>query len=565
MRSLLMLVVLLSLAGAVSFWWLAGRAGAGDVAPGGMRPAPLDAIGASANGTGGGLPDGVVATRVDVSSIEPGELADRPTACLRIVDHATGEPLAGAIVRRLRSGADLAFSDERGLAEIALAKTAQLGVVCDGYLMRRAPVAVGSSAAQPQELRMVVDRWSVTRRFEFVDPNGGVVAADVFALLAPIGSGGPMPSPRADADPVWRRAWQEHTGLAVSPVAHDVAVQLGRYSADHVLRFEGGAGVAAVRFAQAGRFELRAATATGLVGAVEVLVEIGPEPPVQRVHLQQGAALRGRVLDTADAPIRGAEVRIQGGEPLGLVAQTDAAGDFTIGPLAAGEVTLLVRHGLHAPVAHGPVASAAAGVVVRLEPLSGSQLRGRVRARPSLKPIAGAKVAWQVAGGAAVQATTDRDGRFELLARGDVAAQLLVQMDGFVTYAELVEPGAPFADYDLLPASTRERLEAGLTATLEGTVTDASGRPAPRVAVRWLPDAGGAVALPANAAGRRILRGGSLELTNVTTTDQVGAFVIETDRFGGGVLRVVDEAGKARDVHAVAVAGRSRNAIELQR
>ena len=42
--------------------------------------------------------------------------------------------------------------------------------------------------------------------------------------------------------------------------------------------------------------------------------------------------------------VEGATLEKQGGDPLGLVVTTNAAGEFAFGPLPPGEATLLVRH-----------------------------------------------------------------------------------------------------------------------------------------------------------------------------------------------------------------------------
>jgi len=297
------------------------------------------------------------------------------------------------------------------------------------------------------------------------------------------------------------------------------------------------------------------------VARVEVSVNAGSQPPAQVVSMRAGAAVAGRVTNLAGAGLEGAQVTVQGGEPLGLRATTEADGSFSIAPLAAGPVTLLVRHGTHVPIAHGPLVAPAADVLIKLEPLARTPLRGRVRARPGLEPIANAMVIWQVAGGAAITAQTAVDGTFELQAAGDIASKLLVQAPGYVGYAELVDPNAPFADYDVWPAERAVRVAKGLTATLEGVVLGANGRPLANTSVRWTAANRTGSALT-GLTGRRVLEGAMLQLPGVATTDSSGSFIIETNQFGNGNVSLAADAGKL--VAATAIAGQSKQSLQLR-
>lgn len=502
------------------------------------------------------LPDGVVATRTEPETIDPEGLADQATACLRVIDHLSEKVIAGAFVRSRHNGADIAFTDERGLASLPLAAPTQMAVVMDGYLLRLAPVQLGSSEAEPQVIRLVPDRWSLRRRFAFVDPDGKVVN-EVFVRVKPIGKPPSARIPVPVGDAVLQRAWTEHTTLATLAASRDVAVQLGSYSEDRVHQLTGRAPM--IRFAVPGSFVLEAATTNGLVANVEVAVIPGSEPPAQVVNMTAGASIRGRVSNLAGSPLAGAELRIQGGEPLGLLATTKADGTFAIGPLRIGSATLLVRHGTHAPVAHGPVASPSKDLQIKLTPLTRTPLRGRVRARPGLAAIAEATVVWQVAGGAAISTKTAADGTFELQAAGDIASKLIVQAPGYVRYSELVEPNAAFADYDVWPADRATRVANGTTAALEGVVMGTNGWPLAGASVRWRPDN---VTGVSGVPGRRVLEGAVLQLPGVATTDANGVFVIETNQFGNGMLSLVSDP--SRHVAATAIAGQSKKGLNLQ-
>ena len=156
-------------------------------------------------------------------------------------------------------------------------------------------------------------------------------------------------------------------------------------------------------------------------------------------------------------------------------------------------------------------------------------------------------------------ATAAAAGTVELQAAGDIAAKLLVQAPGYVRYSELVDPGAAFADYDVWPATTAIRLSKGITATLEGVVLGADGFPVANAAVRWRPASPtGGVGIP----GRSVLEGASLLLPGVATTDSSGAFVIETNQFGGGSVSLQKNPSQA--VMTTAVAGQTKNGLELR-
>lgn len=544
MRSpLLLVVLLLALAFGVLLW--SGVLGGGEPlappagdSPGGSSSTPVtaNAVAVAADG----LPTGTVATRT-LARPEPSQpLADAPTAWLRIVDHRDERPLAGAPVRRVRGGTELGFSDERGLVPLALRDVDQLAVVVDGYLVRMVPARLGTSEQDPQQVRLVPDTWSLRRRFRFVGPDQQPLTS-VFVRFRPRGEAATRTGKAAIAtdDPIVQRAWMEHTMLASQPVCADVPVQLGVWSEQRVHRLDDGG---EVRFAVPGEFALEAATTTGFVGRTQLVLVAGAlEGPEIVIAMQPGAQVAGQVVALGDGkPLAGATVQLQGGDPLGLLATTTADGAFRLGPLLPGAVTLHVHHGDHEPMAHGPLTVPGADVRVPLRALPQTTLRGRVRARPGLQPIAGATVLWRSeSGGNPVTATTAADGTFVLAATGQGSGRLAVQAHGHVTYAELVAVGAPFADYDVWPADPNARVELGLTAMLEGVLRDASGAPIAGATVRWTP----AATTPGpDFTGRRALEGASLQLPLGARTAEDGSFRLETNQFGPGRLSHDDVA-----------------------
>lgn len=559
MRTAVVIVLLVALGAALLTARLGGWFG-DDAAPSPGRPDEAPPAAAAA-----GTPDDAAAappqrTRASPTRAEPPPppalpLADAPTAWLCVVDHQGDQPLAGAAVRRVQGGGDLAFTDERGLVGLPLVADEQLAVVLDGYLLRLVPTRRGSTATQPQPVRLVRDVWSLVRTCRFTTAAGEAVPL-AFVRFRPQAPAASVPAPVPADDPVLVRAWSEHTMLAGRPVCADVPVQLGIWSEDRVHRLADGD---AVRFVAPGSFVVEAATTSGLVARGELRLESGTGEGPMRLSFAPGGNVAGAVVDAAGAPLAGAKLVVQGGEPLGLVATTGVDGGFELGPLLPGSVTLHVRHAEHEAAAFGPVAPGGDPVRVVLRPLPRTALRGRVRARPHGRPIAGATVAWMPPGGVAVTATTDGDGSFVLSASGTSDARLVVQAQGFVPYAELVAPGAPFADYDLLPAATAARLDAGLTAMLAGVVVDAAGRPVEGASVRWQPKQR---TTPGGMPGRRVLHGGVLDLSLVVASGADGAFQLETDQFGPGRLRLIDAAD---GVDAEATAGGTVNGLRLRR
>ncbi len=504
-----------------------------------------------------------VATRALASQPATEELAERSTACILVVDRDSKQPVAGAAVRRVQSGADLAFTDERGLASVPLKQAEQLAVIAAGYLLRMAPTQLGSTETEPQRVLLVRDEWSIVRRFQFVGRDGRNVP-EAFVRFRPRQEPGAATGLPATADGVAVRAWQEHAMLASLPVCADAAVQLGSWSQERVHRI---AHLGEVRFAMAGEFLAEVATETGLVGQATLKLDpamAGQPPTTIRVDLERGDFAAGTVMGLGSMqPLAGAEVTLQGGEPLGLLATTGSDGSFRLGPLASGQAMLNVRHGDHQPLAWGPIATNATNVKVLLQPLPKTTLRGRVRSRPDLQPIAGARLSWSPNGASAVTATTAADGTFQLAATGETAARLAISAPGFVAYAELVQPGSPFAEYDLWPGSPEVRLAKGLSARLVGIVVDAHGRAVPGVSVRWIP---AKRTESAGQPGRRTLDGAQLELPLIVATGTDGAFLLETTQFGAGRVCLA-EAGPsaAGGIETVAVAGTIKDGLRLQR
>jgi hypothetical protein len=501
------------------------------------------------------LPPGTIAAHTQRATVPADDLADEPTACLQVVDHGTEQPVVGAAVRRARDGAELAFTDERGLAAVPLRAFEQLAVIADGYLLRLAPARPGSTEVEPQQVRLVADTWSPRVRLQLRGPGDAGVADALVRFrrtdAAIPAAGAAVPVPADDA--VLQRAWTEHTMLAGRPVCRDVAIELGVFAPDRVHRLGHGG---EVRFVVPGAYTVEVATLGGLVGRqqLRVLPRTGGAPTQVSVPLALGVDIAGTVQeDTNGTAVAGAEIVLQGSDPLGLVATTAADGTFRLGPLWPGAVTLHVRHGEHEPRAVELLAPGA-DVRIRLQPLPRTVLRGRVRMRPGLTPVAGAVVAWQPNGATAVATTTAADGTFLLRATGTAAARLAIQAPLCRTYA------------DVWPGTMALRLEHKLTAVLAGVVFGADGTLLANVPVRWQP---ARTPSPTGMPGRRVLEGGALDLPPVTTTLADGSFVLETAQLGAGRLTVADVAdvgdttGASFEVEAIG--GATTNGLRLRR
>lgn len=505
----------------------------------------------------GALPPNTVATRT--AAPDPGNepLAAEPTAWLRVVDQSTGSPVPGAAVRASQSGLELAFTDEQGLAALPLLQPAQLALVADHYLLRLVPANLDSSEKAPQEVRLVRDRWSSRVRV-LLRGAGGAAVNEAFVWCEPVGE---LVALTPDAnEPVVARAWREHTMLTRLPALQDVGYEDGDATQPRVHRV---AHEGSLRFVASGSFRLVAATVDGRVGATTVTVPNGGSVRAE-IPLASAPALTGVVVDAAGAPLAGATVRLERGDPLGLVATTGANGAFALAPLHERSERLHVQHPDHLPMAFGPVSTRSRDLRIALEALPSSAIRGRVRSRPHGEALAGATVLWSPAGGRPITTETDAAGRFTLLASGNQPARLFVQARLHVPYAELVAPGAAFADYDLLPAVPTTRAARGLSALLCGAVVDARGQPLAGAIVRWVPDR---TELPPELpSGRRSLEGAVLELNNLVTTALDGSFALETRHFGSGRLCLPEDVGNpARGLRVEAIAGQTQNGLTLRR
>jgi protocatechuate 3,4-dioxygenase beta subunit len=223
----------------------------------------------------------------------------------------------------------------------------------------------------------------------------------------------------------------------------------------------------------------------------DIEVPAGRDSKEAPVELEIGAELVGRVVRKSDdAPVAGARVTVNV-LLLGMMAAarsdvsttTGEDGNFRLGDLAAGPVSICVSHPEH-PEIEGRYSAAPEDqgepVVVRLP--DGGRLTGVVYGEDG-RPLPGARIFTQpgTSNVLAKATSTDAEGRyeFESLAPGPVSVVWLIDAArSQVRVAQVVvtEGGEVTADF----------FAAGAGATVTGTVTKA-GKPVPGVTVVLIP------------------------------------------------------------------------------
>ncbi|GDY01396.1 hypothetical protein LBMAG49_07250 [Planctomycetota bacterium] len=470
----------------------------------------------------------------------PEDLGIEITACLKVVESGTGAPISGAAVYRFDEriqSAPITYTDVLGLASLPLKKPEQLIVASSGYLLRLAPTQLGSSPQNPQQVQLLRDRYSLRVSFRFVMPNGEP-AEEVLARFTPLvpqqGNELPLPASLLNQDEVAKRAWLEQRIIASARPVPEVHVQVGQYNQQQVFVFGAEEDVS---FAAASLMQLEAATRSGFVAKATFDPAAASAEPMT-IRLLAGRAIDGYVRSAVTgAPVAGAEIATKDSEPLQLTAISDAAGHFVLTPLANGMVTLTIRHRDHEIGFLGPLAAGSSDVQVLLALLPKGSLRGRVRGRPTLQPIAFARVSSPVQGAAPDLAIADQDGYFVLRGSVKQTVRVVIIAEGYQPYSELLEPGAPLLDFDVWPADTAVRVRAKMTASVIGVVLDGNGIRRPGATVRLIPDQ--PLPLP-ELPHRRVLIGSTLMLPTSVSSGPDGRFEIETQCPGPCTLMIFD-------------------------
>jgi len=195
--------------------------------------------------------------------------------------------------------------------------------------------------------------------------------------------------------------------------------------------------------------------------------------------LEPGGAVRGRVVDAADAPLAGVRVVVTestlrvprevaerigpGDDPYVPAAWTDGAGRFEVGGVPFASVRAWatapeMRHAFSAALELGPGRAVADGVVLRIVPFDPEdRIRGRV-VTPEGEPLARAHVAYveHAAGYSTRILVADEDGRFTIVL-GHREVQDIVASDPEGRWGEALAEDVPPGTGDLVLALRRHR------------------------------------------------------------------------------------------------------------
>lgn len=302
--------------------------------------------------------------RTEIPTTVP--LADHPLTWLAIVDGASGEPVPGALVVRLRDLASICTADAVGLAGIPLPDGEPLAICADGYFLQEVVSRPGSSQQEPQMARLTLDEVSMRARFRFIIETGAVLEAVKARILPKPGQATPTPTTADQTHGAIEDAYRQHQRLAARLSGHGPHVYCNRNMPAPVFDLGGDA---EVRFATAGRYRLEAATADGRVGSASFQVS-GPRPDPIPVPMVIGRKLEGTVLDASGATaVAGVQIRLRGGDPLDLVAVTDTFGRFTVEPVREGSWYLELQHEEQSLPAAGPFLAGNTRIRLRLQPV----------------------------------------------------------------------------------------------------------------------------------------------------------------------------------------------------
>jgi hypothetical protein len=256
------------------------------------------------------------------------------------------------------------------------------------------------------------------------------------------------------------------------------------------------------------------ARAPGHARAVVRNVKVPAAGPVT-VALQAASVIEGFVMDAQGNPAAGAEVQVNGRVP--EVTTSGSGGGFSI-EVEAGSYTVTAKRGGEAGSLDKSVIVSAGKTVrdVRIQLGQGSALEGRVVARSTGAPVAGASVDVSPYGsnGDSGRGVTDASGHFSVGGLAPGSYDLVVSAPGFSTLNRRA-----------LTVSSGERFPVELqlegTGAVEGQVRDSAGQPVVGTQVvggdRW---AGSLSSAPAeartDAQGRYRLEGLSVGAQSIT-------------------------------------------------
>lgn len=528
------------------------------------------------DGTGGG---GTDAAR-GVDPRDPLGANGASPALLRCVDAETKAPLAGVRLYDQKTDTDVAVSDRDGLVRIP--RDAEISPFLlawgDGVLARALPAelraalqAQAGEAAAPETLAVNADRYTipcrVVVRSKEAQPPSLRAALTIEALearavtdalpLDRIGAGAAVPA-------ATRLAWDVHVRNVFGLPNEVVHYHLG----PRAMPWRGSLDGLTLRFAQRGRYLVRAVEIDGAGLVASALVDVDPRAEGEVVlDFQQGQVVAVTVKGDGDRAIPRALVRLYNlTHPRHAPYQdeTDDAGRARFTGLHAGDrFEVVVEARLHE--AKKQTLQAGGEARFRLEALPREQHVVTVVEVKSNAPIHGAGLWLDSADGREADFRCDAAGTTRIEVHGDADHVLVVRADGFMQWRELTSSklggGVP-RFVRLLPSSRARQLELGLVGMVEGQVLRADGQPWKGASVRLvaardasgqlLPDSigdDGFAEVKDDAATKRpVLEGQRLEGTLDAITDSEGRFELWCVQRGRARVLVLEKDAPSREV-----------------
>ena len=257
------------------------------------------------------------------------------------------------------------------------------------------------------------------------------------------------------------------------------------------------------------------------------------------ITLKRASSIRGRVIDPLGWPVARATVSVQAGQldlgPRNESAQTDAAGEFELGNLAAGPATLRVSARNFRPAQQSIEIPAAEdeALFTEIELETGATLQGRVTTDTG-EPIFGARV---TAHGPRVHdaqsASTDADGTFTVGGLPSGPLQVRAYKEPYVTELKEIEMegDAGFVELELKTGSQ-----------VWGQVVDADGQGVGAVTVVLTHGGGRPTPTPVTSGPDGSFRFGHVQPGTYTLRAQEGVAYANLD---------VEVPGGAEDVRLV--------------
>jgi hypothetical protein len=476
---------------------------------------------------------------------------------LRAVDDTTEQPVADALLLRYSAAGEIVGrTDARGFARVALGRNDSVVVASPAHFLRSLQVPADTTRSKPAVVRLTRDRLSsaITLRFEL---PGGRLATAVRVRFTPThGARTVTPIDWKTIPPATVMAWEDHRAVAATMAIAELPVQARARRSDHVRSLDG---EIRVRFAEAGFFRCEALGDEGHVGSLTF--EAGAHADrILAIRLQPGRTLAGIVRANDGQPVADAMVEADGSAFV-EATRTGSDGRFQLAAVGEEPVKVKVGHREFAPFVQE--LSANGGVtVLALARLPIAEIRGRVRRALDRQPVAGALVSMPDTLGAPVAARTDDRGAFVLRVPRNAKARLDIRAEGMIDYAELVDPGAAELDFELWPGSTDIRVQAKLTALVCGRVIDSNGAPIARAKVRLTP---GRKPSAKRSDGRSVLTGGAIVMPLTALTGADGAFALESQVDGPGLVTVTEPAaGVPAPVRVELVLGNVQRDLELR-